>query len=463
MLTVRAVEPIYTNNEITGWKLQDDSGQTMSVSCEKIIQVIKSNSANITNLAIASNGELMLKQENVEIIENMKNFTTNNIVHIEENSTDKSDKDRMLELVDILNKAREVYEQGDSEIMSNYEYDKYYDELLALERKLGYAFDNSPTQNVGYEVDGKLPKEKHEFPMLSADKTKDVDSLPAWLNGKEGVLSWKMDGLTVVLIYEGGRLIKAITRGNGVIGELVTENAKTFVNVPKHIAYEGKLVVRGEAVLTYSAFDKLNKPNSNPRNLCSGSVRQQDSSVTAKRGVSWYAFKLVYSDKASYNNNYNNQLDWLKMLGFETVEHVVVNPSNVIEIEKQFESRVEGFDIPVDGLVLTYRDTDYGKTLGRTAKFYKDLIAIKWEDEYAETELLDIEWQVGRSGVITPVAVFKPITICGTTVERASLHNISILIDKLGQYPYVGQKIRVFKANMIIPQILSSEKLEIQQ
>lgn len=380
-----------------------------------------------------------------------------------------NDLRRINELVAKLNEARKVYEQGVDEIMSNFEYDKLYDELVALEKKTGIVLAESPTQNVGYEVLSALPKKKHETPMLSLEKTKSLDELIAFLGDKEGVLSWKLDGLTVVLTYENGELVEAVTRGNGETGSVITSAARQFKNLPKQIPFKGKLVLRGEATIDYTTFNKINaalpagaEKYKNPRNLCSGTLSALDTKITAERNVREYIFELVSAEGFDIPKNIDDQFKFVKSLGFQHVDYVVVSPKvtspNFVPlVVEQFEKLVENYNVPSDGLVLSFRDKEYGMSLGRTAKAYKHSIAFKWQDEEVETELLDIEWQVGRSGVITPVAIFKPVELEGSTVERASLHNISVMTELLGE-PYVGQKIRVYKANMIIPQISWGEK-----
>ncbi len=369
--------------------------------------------------------------------------------------------DRIKELIDILNKASRAYYAEDVEIMSNFEYDKLYDELVALEAETGTVFNNSPTQNVGYEVVSELPKEKHPSPMLSLDKTKEVDALVSWLGDKEGLLSWKMDGLTVVLTYEGGVLTKAVTRGNGEIGEVITPNARTFVNLPGSIAYKGKMTIRGEAIITYSDFEKINNAITdadakykNPRNLCSGSVRQLSSQITAERHVRFYAFSMVDPEDSSlidsFENSFEKRFEYLKKLGFETVEYERVIGLTLPEAIERFSSKIPQNDFPTDGLVLSYDDIAYGRSLGTTAKFPRNAIAFKWRDEEAETVLREIEWSPSRTGLINPVAIFDTVELEGTDVSRASLHNISYIKDmKLG----IGDRIKVYKANMIIPQI----------
>lgn len=369
--------------------------------------------------------------------------------------------DRIKELIEILNKASKAYYAEDVEIMSNFEYDKLYDELVSLEEETGTVFNNSPTQSVGYEVVSELPKERHPAQMLSLDKTKDVDALVSWLGDKEGLLSWKMDGLTVVLTYENGLLTKAVTRGNGEIGEVITPNARTFVNLPGIISYKGKLTIRGEAIITYSDFEKINEsiPDidsryKNPRNLCSGSVRQLSSEITAERHVRFYAFSMVDpEDKAlmdSFNNSFEKRFEYLKELGFETVEYERVAGATLPDAVLRFSAKIPQNDFPTDGLVLSFEDIAYGKSLGTTAKFPRNAIAFKWKDEEAETVLRDIEWSPSRTGLINPVAIFDSVDLEGTEVSRASLHNISYIKDmKLG----IGDRIKVYKANMIIPQI----------
>lgn len=366
-------------------------------------------------------------------------------------------KQRMLELVELLNHARRVYEQEDAEIMSNFEYDRLYDELLALERELGTTLGTSPTVNVGYEVLSELPKERHERPMLSLDKTKEVERLKEFLGGQKALISWKLDGLTIVLTYQGGTLVKAVTRGNGEVGEVITNNAKVFKNVPLHIPYQGELVLRGEAVIGYHDFEKINAQiedvdarYKNPRNLCSGSVRQLSNEVTARRNVNFYAFTLVRAEGMDFGNSREMQLSWLQGQGFDVVEHHVVTADTVEEEVAWFASKIAENDFPSDGLVLVYDDIAYGQSLGTTAKFPRDSFAFKWADEIRDTKLLEIEWSPSRTGLINPVAIFEPVELEGTTVSRASVHNLSIMEElELG----IGDTVQVYKANMIIPQI----------
>ena len=364
---------------------------------------------------------------------------------------------RMKELIPILVQAAKAYYQEDREIMSNFEYDRLYDELASLERETGVILSGSPTQQVGYQVLEELPKETHESPMLSLDKTKSVDDLAEWLGDQKGLLSWKMDGLTIVLTYRGGELSKAVTRGNGEIGEVITPNARTFVNIPLRIAYQGELTLRGEAIIRYSDFTRINEEigdvdakYKNPRNLCSGSVRQLNSRITAERSVRFEAFALVRADGVDFKNSRKEQFEWLKTQGFEVVPYVEVDAGTIRDAVKRFEEQVPENDIPSDGLVLLYDDIAYGDSLGRTAKFPRNSIAFKWQDEVRETTLFYIEWSASRTGLINPVAVFEPVELEGTTVSRASVHNISIMEAlELG----AGDRITVYKANMIIPQI----------
>ena len=364
---------------------------------------------------------------------------------------------RIRELIETLRAAGRAYYQESREIMSNFEYDKLYDELVSLEKETGIVFANSPTQNVGYEVVSALPKERHEKPMLSLNKTKSVEELADWLGGQTGLLSWKMDGLTIVLTYQNGTLVKAVTRGNGEIGEVITANAKAFVNVPLNISYQGELILRGEAIIRYSDFEKINEriedvdaKYKNPRNLCSGSVRQLNSEITAQRHVHFYAFSLVKADGIDFKNSRKEQFEWLKTQGFEVVEYHEVTKETLPETVKMYSEAIAENDTPSDGLVLLYDDIAYGQSLGRTAKFPRDSIAFKWADEIQETKLLYIEWSASRTGLINPVAVFEPVELEGTTVSRASVHNISIMEAlELG----AGDRITVYKANMIIPQI----------
>lgn len=364
---------------------------------------------------------------------------------------------RMQELVELLNRAGKAYYQDAEEIMTNYEYDALYDELLALEKETGITFSNSPTVNVGYEVLSELPKERHESPMLSLDKTKDVEALKEFAGNQKVVMSWKLDGLTIVLTYREGHLVKAVTRGNGEVGEVITNNARVFKNVPLQIAYKGELIVRGEAIIGYRDFEKINEEIAeadakykNPRNLCSGSVRQLNNEITARRNVKFYAFTLVKAEGVDFHNSRSNQLDWLESQGFDVVEHIMADRDSLeLEVIK-FSEKIAGNDFPSDGLVLKYDDIAYGQSLGRTSKFPRDSFAFKWADETRETVLREIEWSPSRTGLINPVAIFEPVELEGTTVSRASVHNISIMEElELG----IGDEIEVYKANMIIPQI----------
>lgn len=363
----------------------------------------------------------------------------------------------MQELAGKLNEASRAYYAEDKEIISNLEYDRLYDELQALEKETGVVLAGSPTVKVGFEAVEELPKERHERPMLSLDKTKDREELAEWLQGKEGLLSWKLDGLTIVLTYQDGKLLKAVTRGNGEIGEVITGNAKVFKNIPLQISYTGELILRGEAVITYSDFERMNEEivdvsarYKNPRNLCSGSVRQLDNRIAAERNIRFYAFGLVKAGGVDFENSREKEFIFLAEQGFEVVEYRKVTPETVAETIAYYEKKIEQYDIPSDGLVLTYDDIAYGESLGATSKFPRNSIAFKWQDEIRETRLLEIEWSPSRTGLINPVAIFQPVELEGTTVSRASVHNISILRAlKLGP----GDRITVYKANMIIPQI----------
>ena len=366
-------------------------------------------------------------------------------------------QERMKELVDLLNRAGKAYYQDAQEIMSNYEYDSLYDELVSLEKELGMTLSNSPTVNVGYQVLSELPKERHEEPMLSLDKTKEVEGLKEFLGDQNALLSWKMDGLTIVLTYQGGELRKAVTRGNGEVGEVITNNARVFRNIPLKIGYEGELILRGEAVIGYRDFERINEEITdvqakykNPRNLCSGSVRQLNNENTARRNVRFFAFALVRAPGVDFHNSRAAQMEWLKEQGFEIVEYHMVTRDTVEREVIKFSEKIPENDFPSDGLVLIYDDIEYGQSLGRTAKFPRDSIAFKWADETSRTRLLEIEWSPSRTGLINPVAIFEPVELEGTTVSRASVHNISIMEElELG----VGDEIEVYKANMIIPQI----------
>lgn len=377
--------------------------------------------------------------------------------------------ERIKELIRILNEASKAYYQESNEIISNYEYDELYDELAVLEKETGTVFSDSPTVNVGYQVLSRLPKETHESPMLSLDKTKETEGLKSFLSDKEGVLSWKLDGLTVVMTYEGGELKKAVTRGNGIVGEVITNNAKVFKNIPLMIPYKGQLVIRGEAVIKYSDFERINNEiedvdakYKNPRNLCAGSVRQLNNEITEKRSVNFFAFALIKAEGVDFTNSIINQLEWLTGQGFQVVEHRSVNAGNIDENVSYFAEKIKNYELPSDGLVLMYDDIEYGESLGTTSKFPRNGIAFKWRDETALTKLKEIEWSPSRTGLINPVAIFEPVELEGTIVSRASVHNLSIMENlKLG----IGDEIEVYKANMIIPQIAKnhtkSGKIEI--
>lgn len=364
---------------------------------------------------------------------------------------------RIKDLVELLNKANKAYYQEANEIMTNFEYDKLYDELVGLEKETGMVLSNSPTVNVGYQVVSQLPKEQHNSPMLSLDKTKEVGALADFAGDRKCLLSWKMDGLTVVLTYENGELVKAVTRGNGLVGEVITNNAKTFKNIPISIPYKGRLTLRGEAIIKYSDFEQINREiedadskYKNPRNLCSGSVRQLNSQVTAERNVNFVAFALINADDVDFGNSIEQQYKWMESQGFQVVEYRVVTRNSMEDAVKYFAGKIQTYDYPSDGLVLMFDDIEYGLSLGTTAKFPRNGIAFKWEDEQAETTLKYIEWSPSRTGLINPVAVFEPVELEGTTVSRASVHNISIMEElELGS----GDRIKVYKANMIIPQI----------
>ena len=369
---------------------------------------------------------------------------------------ENSKKNRIDELVEKLNEASHAYYTKGVEMMTNYEYDAMYDELLALEDETGYVRDDSPSVNVGFETAAGLPKIVHESKMLSLNKTKDRDELKAWLGDQKGLLSWKLDGLTVGLTYENGRLVQGVTRGNGVEGELITANVLACRNVPKTIPYKGKTVLRGEAVIRYSDFEKINEAiedadakYKNPRNLCSGSIRQLDPKITAERKVRFYAFALIRAEGMDFAGRHD-QMEWMKEQGFEEVDYVTVDAASLSDAIDSYEKAIPDFDIPSDGLVLTLDDLAYSATLGETAKYPKDSIAFKWRDQQAETVLREIEWSPSRTGLLNPVAIFDPVELEGTTVSRASVHNINIMEDlELG----IGDTIQVYKANMIIPQL----------
>lgn len=364
---------------------------------------------------------------------------------------------QMKDLVKKLNEAAKAYYQEDREIMSNREYDELYDRLEKMEKETGIVLADSPTVNVGYEAVDSLPKETHETPMLSLDKTKDREVLREFIGSHKTLLSWKMDGLTIVLTYDHGELEKAVTRGNGVVGEVVTNNARVFRNVPLKIPFQGRLILRGEAIIRYSDFERINQSigdvdarYKNPRNLCSGSVRQLNNQVTAERNVYFYAFSLVSAQGVDMHNSREFQMEWMKDQGFDVVEYKIVTAGNLDEAMDAFAAAIETNDFPSDGLVALYDDIAYGDSLGSTAKFPRNSFAFKWADEIRETTLREIEWSPSRTGLINPIAVFDPVELEGTTVSRASVHNVSILRElELG----IGDTIQVYKANMIIPQI----------
>ncbi len=363
----------------------------------------------------------------------------------------------MKEKIEILNRAAKAYYQENTEIMPNIEYDRLYDELLEIEKETGVVLSNSPSIHVGYELLSNLPKERHEKSMLSLDKTKDVGALKEWIGSQKGILSWKLDGLTIVLTYQDGHLVKAVTRGNGEVGEVITNNAKVFRNLPVTIPYKDTLILRGEAVIRYSDFIKINNEIAdvdakykNPRNLCSGSVRQLNNKVTSERNVYFFAFSVVKADGIELDNSRASQMNWLKDQGFDVVDFKEVTSADIEGTVQWFSQNIEGNDLPSDGLVLTFDNIAYGESLGSTAKFPRDSIAFKWRDEIKETTLLHIEWSASRTGLINPIAIFEPVELEGTTVSRASIHNLSIMEGlELG----IGDTIGVYKANMIIPQI----------
>jgi len=383
--------------------------------------------------------------------------------------------ERMKQKIERLSEAAKAYYKEDREIMSNLEYDRLYDELACLEEETGVVLSDSPTVNIGYEVSESLPKETHETRMLSLDKTKEIETLIEWLGERDGLLSWKLDGLTIVMTYREGKLVKAITRGSGDQGEVITANARVFSNIPLSIPFKGELVLRGEAVIRYSDFEKINESIAeinakykNPRNLCSGSVRQLNNQVTAQRNVRFYVFALVKAEGADKTDELEGsrkaQVEWLKTQGFDVVEYQMVNRQNLEETVRWFSKQAAESDLPSDGLVLSFDDIAYGQSLGSTSKFPRDSIAFKWQDELKETKVKDIEWSASRTGLINPIAIFEPVELEGTTVSRASLHNISILKSlKLG----IGDTVTVYKANMIIPQIAEnltqSEKVHIPE
>ena len=463
MVEAVALKRLIKDGRVVGYKLKDNNNKIMDVPCDAIMKVIQAGKLNVINLEIVDN-ELVMKEVTLskEPVEDKSNTNKEVIAPtkketVEADGSRDSKLKRMAYLVEKLNEANRVYEQGKDEIMSNKEYDALYDELLELEKELDTVLSNSPTVNVGYEVVSALPKEEHSEKMMSLDKSKDIEVIKGFVGNQECMLGWKLDGLTVVLTYNNGVLVKAVTRGNGTVGELVTNNAKQFKGLPKQIPFKGELVIRGEAIISYSDFNKINskivdgEKYKNPRNLASGSVRQLDSAITASRAVHFVAFNLVKSDGKSFEK-VDETYKFMRDLGFEVVESKKVNQGNLEAIIALYSSAVKNkkIDIPVDGMVITYNDIAYGKSLGCTAKFPRHSIAMKWEDECAETTLEYIEWSASRTGLINPVAVFKPVDIEGSTISRASVHNVSIMKElELGY----GDRITVYKANLIIPQI----------
>lgn len=453
MLKATALNKIVKNGKIVGYRLRDTNGQEMDVQVQPIIAAMKAGKIEFDNLVIKDNTLVMIEKT----VENKKTTVDNN--------TETDPIKRIQYLVKVLNHARMVYEQGKDEEMSNFEYDKMYDELEKLEKENNYILPNSPTQNIGYEVVSALPKETHPEKMMSLGKTKDLEEIVAFAGNHDVAIGWKLDGLTVVVTYEGGKLVKAVTRGNGEVGELVTPNAKQFINLPQRIPFDGKLVVRGEATITYSDFEKINarladdEKYKNPRNLASGSVRQLDSRITAQRRVRFTAFSLVemidtQGKKANLplvSDTYRE----MQRLGLDVVESTVARGQDILKVIAERTARVQNkkLDQPVDGLVITYNDIAYGKSLGSTAKSPRHSIALKWEDECVETRIRDIEWSASKTGLLNPVAIFDPVDIEGSTVSRASVHNVSIFASlELGY----GDRVTVYKANMIIPQILDN-------
>ena len=458
MIKATSLGSIIKDGKIVGYKLRDVNGKVMGIPSESIIDAIKENKITIDNLKIVD-GKLVETKKEVNKTE--KKVEAKQIENKTNNTIDNNKLERMKKLVVVLNEARRVYEQGHDEIMSNAEYDKLYDELEALEKELGTVLPGSPTHEIGYEVVSELKKETHSQIMQSLAKTKSTGDIKAFVGNRNCMLGWKLDGLTVVLTYNNGVLEKAVTRGNGTVGELVTNNAKTFINLPKVIAFKGKLVLRGEALIGYKDFksinDRIADPNEkykNPRNLCSGSVRQLDSRITAQRKVQFHAFTLVECEGKQFKL-VSETYQFMRELGFRVADAALVNDTNIDKVMEHYSNMVKSgrLDEPVDGLVITYDDIAYGKSLGSTAKSPRHSIAFKWADETAITTLRDIEWSASKTGLLNPVAIFDPVDIEGSTVSRASVHNVSIVCQlELGY----GDRISVYKANMIIPQILEN-------
>lgn len=366
---------------------------------------------------------------------------------------------RLKELTEQLNHYRDSYYNNSESLISDKQYDDLFDELQSLEEETGIVMSNSPTNTVGYEVKSKLEKVKHSHPMLSLDKTKSTDDLIKFSNGRDCIISLKLDGLTVLNTYDNGVLFQSETRGNGEEGEIITHNAKVFDNLPLNIPFDRKFEIEGEAIITQSDFEKININGEykNCRNLASGSVRQLDSNITKNRHVRFIAWKIPFG-----LTTYTKGFEIAAQYGFEVVPYVKYN-SSTDNIEKKIEALkniAKEKSLPIDGLVVTYNNVEYGKSLGMTGHHPKHSLAYKFYDDIYPTELLDVEFTMGKTGVLTPTAVFKPVEIDGTVVGRASLHNISIM-KELG-ITHKGQTVNVYKSNQIIPQIDSVEDDDIE-
>ena len=362
------------------------------------------------------------------------------------------------QLVELLNKANKAYYEKSNPIMTDREYDQLYNELVSLEKETGVILSGSPTQYAGYNIESKWDKITHEFPALSLNKTKDRNELVNWLGDKEGVLSWKEDGLTMIMSYDNGSLSTLASRGNGIVGENLTKNARYIHGIPLEIPYKGHLVVRGEALISYKTFEEINNLIENeedrfktPRNLASGTIRNLDSKIVANRNIEVKAFELVYADNMP--KTYTEALNWLYDLGFDVVEYKEVTKDSLLEIIEWFESKIKDNEYSSDGLVLVYNDIAYGKSLGTTSKFPLSGIAFKWNDDTYETTVTGIEWYASRNS-LNPVLVFNTVNIDGSDINKASIHNVNIMKSlELG----IGDTVEIYLANKIIPQVADNQ------
>jgi DNA ligase (NAD+) len=361
-------------------------------------------------------------------------------------------KDEIKELIDKLNYYTKKYDEGQPEI-SDKEWDDMYFQLQTLENSYGIYYEDSPTQKVNFQIVNKLNKIEHNHKMLSLDKTKSIDEVENFLGEYSYLAMLKMDGLTCSLRYVDGKLVSAETRGNGLIGEDILHNALVVKNIPNKINYREELIVDGEIICKYDDFKEFENEYANPRNFASGSIRLLDAAECSKRNLSFVAWEVVKGFEKY--NTFSDRLNSLDSLGFTVVDNCSINDiSSDIDLLKFY---TEKHNYPIDGIVFKFNDIKYGKSLGETGHHFKNAIAYKFYDEEYPTTLIDIEYTMGRTGQLTPVAVFQPINIEGSTVERASLHNISVM-ESLNIY-FKGQRLYILKANQIIPQVSRAEDL----